>query len=147
MFGEAKRMIADTLILAVVGAVLGALTGTVCLVLISIPAIHEWPSGYLIFVIWMGALVGAPLGAFLAPMLGWFVLRRVPVGRSMLYAPLGTLIGSVIALLLGWLITDISKGLGVFYLIGGAVIGFVFTAFVLRAQYSDRDGKNSPKQW
>ena len=64
-----------------VGAVLGALTGTVCLVLLGIPAILESPSGVFGVAIWMGTYVGAPLGALGAPVLGWSVLRRVPAGR------------------------------------------------------------------
>ena len=129
------------------GAVLGALTGTVCLMLIGTQASREWSSDSLIVSIWFGSYVGAPLGALVGPILGWFVLRRVPAALSLLYAPLGTLVGSLVALLVGWTFDDISDGIGIFYLIGGAITGLVLTAFVLRGRYSGRGDENRLKDW
>lgn len=135
-----KRIIGDTLLLVVGGAVLGAFTGTLCLVLLSIPGFREWPSGYLTVPIFMGTFVGAPLGAVSAPILGWFVLRRVPARRVVVYTPVGTLVGSFVALVLGWLVADVADGRGIFYLVGGAVLGLVGTAFALRTRYAPLGG-------
>lgn len=128
----------DTILLFIGGGVLGALTGMGCLVVLSLPGIREWPSGYLIYVIWAGTFVGAPLGALGAPLLGWFVLQRVPAGHAVLYAPLGTIVGSLGGLLFGWLFADVADGKGILYVIGGAVIGLVLTAYALRAWHGDR---------
>lgn len=147
VFAIAARIAKGTITLVSVGAVFGALTGMVCLGLFLMPAIREEPLGYFFFIFWGGTFVGAPLGALGAPILGWFVLQRVPQDHILLYAPLGTLVGSFIALLFGWLFADISDGKGIFYLVVGAVIGLVVTAFVLRARYRLRRGENGVDNW
>lgn len=138
MFDKAQRIIADFVILVSICAALGALTGIACLLLMIVPIYDEWGSGKLLFWSWMGAMVGAPLGALLGPVLRLLLLRRVPARRVALYAPLGTLAGSYVSLLMGWLFADMTDGKGIFYLIGGAIPGVIITAVVLHVRYRAR---------
>jgi len=135
---DVQRIVEVTMLLVFGGAALGSLTGTICLMLLFLPSIQEWRAGYGAFFLAMGTFAGAPLGALAAPLLGWSVLRRIPVGRAVLVTPCGTLVGSFTALAVGWLFEDIADGRGIFYLVTGAVIGLVVTALVLRARYGDR---------
>ncbi len=130
-----KRGLAHTVILVGLGAFLGAATGVACLVLVALPVVRQWPSGYFVFVLYMGTLVGAPLGALGALTLGWSLLRHVPLNRTIMSTPIGTLVGSFVALLSGWIFADVGDGRGIFYLVGGGVIGLLCTAFLLRARY------------
>lgn len=106
-----------------------------CLLLQMLPLYDEWGSGKLLLWSWVGILVGAPLGAVLGPLLRLLLLRRVPTRTILLFAPLGTLVGSFAALLMGWLFADINDEIGIFYLIGGAIVGVVVTALVLNVRY------------
>lgn len=130
------RILESILLHVIIGAVLGALTGIASIALLALPSWGDASSSWLVVPLLFGPMVGAPIGAVAAPILGWFVLRRVPVGQSVRYTPLGTLCGAYVALLFGWLVADISDGWGTPYLIAGGVVGLVVTAFVLRARYS-----------
>lgn len=147
VFQTLTSIIAETLVLIAVGAILGALTGTACLVLLGVPSIGEWSLHELGKMVLWGTLVGAPLGALGAPVLGWLLLRHVPVKRSLLYAPLGTLVGSLLALLVGWLRADIADGVGLFYLVGGGVVGVVLAAVGLRLRYRADAAVSSFTTW
>lgn len=131
------RIVGQVIALVVVGALLGAATGTVCLLLLGLPHLFEWKPEELLAAALMGSYAGAPLGAVLGPVLRVLALRRVPAERIVLYAPLGTIAGSLIALLLGWLIGDIGDGIALFYLVGGAIVGVTVSAIVMRAKYRD----------
>lgn len=146
MFAEVNRGFAQTALLVCFGAILGAITGVVCLALLGVTASQELKPGYLVFVLYMGTLVGAPLGAVGAALLGWSVLRHVPLERTVLAAPFGTLVGSFVSLCFGWVFADVGDGRGIFYLVGGGAIGLVCTAFFIRAQYRARSraGPNAP---
>ena len=96
--------------LALAGAGVGAVVGTVLLAttLGTGPggvSRYDWPLGLV-----LGGPFGAADGAIAAPVLGFAVLRRVPLGFAFGYGALGTLIG-------GWL------GLAV---IGRPVMGGLF---------------------
>jgi hypothetical protein len=86
--------------LARVGALAGASVGTGILLL---PAFVMGPSevsslgGYLFLSILFGGTLGAGLGLFLGPLLGWTLLRPVPLGRALFV----TMAGTAAALVLG----------------------------------------------
>jgi hypothetical protein len=154
MYGRAKRVgramvdvLEETLVLIAVGGSLGAVTGTVCLMLLGLPRIREWRLLDVGKILFLGSFVGAPLGAVCAPVLGWLLLRRVPVKQTLKYTPVGTLIGSLGALLLGWMRDDISSGAGLLYLVGGAIIGLVSSAVILWTRVAPDDPVISFTQW
>ena len=112
---RAPRIIAVTVGLAVLGALCGGVLGAlVFLGMVGgsegfrIPPLRE--------VLFVGAVVGAPIGAVLAPILGWTLLRQAPIGVAVRAAVLW----SAGAALLGWLITP---GLAVPFAILGLVWG------------------------
>lgn len=113
------RIAAITTGLVGAGAVFGAVAGTVALAVSLI--IDGIPS--LVGAALLGAYFGAPLGAIAAPILGWSLLRRVPLGRMFVVCATGTVIGGVA----GWLAAgsngDIMRG-G----LAGAAIGCVVAA-------------------
>jgi hypothetical protein len=129
------RTLEALLVHAIMGAVLGALTGVASLLLLTVPSWRDPSSSWAVVPLVFGTLVGGVLGAVAGPILGWFVLRRVPVRYIVRYTPLGTLCGAYLASLLAWFAADISDGRGIPYFVGGAVLGLVITAFVLRARY------------
>jgi hypothetical protein len=122
--------------LAEAGAVVGALFCWVFLAvwmllaagLPSVDALRG--AGHLLLgtALWAG-LVGAPAGAVLLPLLGFTLLRRVPVGRAFGYALLGALIGllaAAVAVPRGpmWPVPILVPVLGVTGLLAGAVIAW-----------------------
>lgn len=141
----AKRTVADFLFLVVIGALLGALAGTVCLVVLGLPHLLEWRVEDAAKVVYLGGLAGVPLGAILGPLLGWFVIRRVPLGVAMVQLPAGVILGALAALLVAWLFLDLGDGLGLFYLLGGAIAGLVVTVAILRSRF--RDHVDSDLEW
>ena len=114
------RIVAVTAGLAATGAVLGAglggLVGAAGLALGGGGALfHAWR--FLLFA--SGA--GAVIGAVLAPVAAWALLRYVPLGRAVGQ----TLLGSALGAAIGMAITP-------FYAIYGSLIGFVAAAVRLR---------------
>jgi hypothetical protein len=83
--------------LAVAGAVLGAIAGALAL---GIAITSSWsPLGLSELVILvMPAFVGGFIGFFAAPLVGWLLLRHVPLGRAFGGLVLGTVVGG----LAGW---------------------------------------------
>jgi len=63
----------------------------------------------------LGAFIGAPLGAIMAPVLAWGLLRRVPLGKMFAWCAIGTVAGGVI----GWIISPI---FGLFGAVAGCFI-------------------------
>ena len=72
------------------------------------------------------AAVGAILGAVLAPVCGWPLLRRVPLGRAFGFTAVGATLGGALGLLL--------SALNPFAAIGGAVAGFAASVGWLRRE-------------
>lgn len=129
------RILESIFLHAIIGAVLGALTGIASIALLALPSWGDGGSSWLVVPLLFGPMVGAPIGAVAAPILGGFVLRRVPVKQIVRYTPIGTLCGAYVTLLVAWLVADISDGLGIPYLIAGGVVGLVATSLVLRARF------------
>jgi len=83
--------------LAVGGAVAGGVSGALALQIVF--AISGDPLGLADgFELAFAALTGAFIGFFLAPSVGWLLLRRVPLGRAFGGLVLGTVLGG----LAGW---------------------------------------------
>lgn len=87
------RTVGVTLGLTGAGALCGGFAGAagLALALLIEAPFGRAPLGIYLF----AAGVGAPLGALLAPLASWLLLRRVPVGRSFLRLTLGTIVGGV----------------------------------------------------
>ena len=125
---SARRIVAVTLGLVGAGALFGALAGAVALAA-SLLITENDASGYgLLF----GAYFGAPLGAITAPVIGWLLLRRVPLGRMFVGSAAGTAIGGTI----GW-ITTTSGAADAVNGLAGAFIGCVVAGITLRYRATD----------
>jgi hypothetical protein len=117
---RAARILLVTAALSAVGAVVGAITSVVAMTLwllthgLGTPPIFSFETG-------IAAMIGAGLGAVLAPLEAWLLLRRVPLWRAITETAIGTIIGAVAFSFL----TASS-------LIAGAVVGFTVAALRLR---------------
>ena len=114
-----RRILAVTAGLVLTGAIVGAITSAVALLLVSLSdGVHgmaEATSG-----LGFAAIAGAAIGGVLAPVEAWVLLRRVPLWRAIAETAAGTIIG---ALVLGFLVPGP---------IIGAVAGFTIAAIRLR---------------
>jgi hypothetical protein len=103
--GSSKRVISPIRVLVVwvgltgVGLVIGAACALTLLAILFgvIPKLGEPLPVFLAVAAGMGGL----FGAFLAPAAGFSLLRRVALGRAILWTTVGTLAGGVVGLLLG----------------------------------------------
>jgi hypothetical protein len=119
------RILAVTAGLSVAGGVLGAVASVIALLLAA--ALTEGlPLPLHLDVLAFVALFGAVLGMIAAPAGGWLLLRRVPVGRAMLWSVIGTIVGGVVA----WAVPLGHDQIG--RAVIGAVVGFLAAALVLR---------------
>jgi len=111
---RAHRIIAVTAGLAAGGAVLGTLAGVLAIAVVL--GVVGWRSPFddLVGLFQLAAFFGAPMGAIGLPLLGWALLRYVPLWQVMLYSVLGTVFG------------------GVFYGLIGAAVGFFLAAVGMR---------------
>ena len=92
-----RRLVLVNAGLVFAGAVAGAVAAVVGLAISLLMTEHSLrldPFAYA-----FAAEIGATLGAVGAPLLGWLVLRHVPLGRAFGWAAAGTVIGGA----LGWL--------------------------------------------
>ena len=123
-FSRPVRILILTAALALTGATMGAVLGA----LVSVMALG--PEGVVLIppFIWMGVYFGAIIGGILAPLTGWLLLRRVPLGLAVGGTAVGTLAGAVIGLLLGG-----GNGSVMF-----AIAGFLGSAVLLRLNASSR---------
>jgi hypothetical protein len=122
-----SRILTVTLGLTLTGATIGAVIGGIVLlgwVIATKPAGAPFPIADLFEI---GAMFGAVIGAVTAPIASWTLLRRVPLGRSIVGAAIGTAIGAAI----GGLIAPINP------VIGG-VAGFVGGVIYLRVIVAPR---------
>ena len=117
------RVVVVTLSIAAVGAVIGGVVGLMVFLVWGLPLLSDGlPLD--------GAGYGAMLGSVLAPITAWTFLRRVPLGKSLLHATIGTTIGTVLGLVVARLgFTSIA-----FFPAGliGALVGFLAAAIRLR---------------
>ncbi len=116
------RVAAVTAGLAVTGAVLGGGAGALAL---GIVFALSW--GFSDFrLLFLPAFIGAFIGFFAAPLAGWLLLQRVPLGRAFGGLVLGTVLGG----LAGWFLPGNDDLMTQPILTAGA--GFLITALVLR---------------
>ncbi len=116
------RIVVVTIGLVGAGIVSGALAGGTAFALVVVLADGRISTE--LFEI--GAIFGAPLGAIIAPLLAWLLLRRVPLGRMFLVCSVGTAIGGVV----GWFATAAGGNI-ILNPIGGAFIGCLVGAIAL----------------
>ena len=92
-----RRIVAVTIGLIVAGAVFGAVAGVMVLGLTKVIqrgfGAFDYPLAYL-----AAATIGGILGAGCAPLAGWLLLKRVPLGRAFAWLTVGTIGGGVV----GW---------------------------------------------
>jgi len=130
--GRAGRVLAVTAGLAVAGAVTGAICGLVALTPLIISGWLRPPFGYNPVILseigaWAAA-AGAALGALFGPLLAWSILRHVPLGRIILWAAVGTVVGSFA----GWGLTASAISPGLPAIFGGGLLGMVAAGIGLR---------------
>ena len=96
--GRATRIAVVTAGLSATGAVVGAAcaASSVAIIAASAGGLASLGSSGTPGLLGVSAGFGALVGALGAPMLGWGLLRRVPLGRVLLVTALGTIIGAVI---------------------------------------------------
>lgn len=92
-----RRILAVTAGLLALGATAGALAGALAAMLAGATSFRTL-SWYDLDLLFLGAAIGAPLGAILLPVAGWLLMRHVPLGRALL----GTMAGTVIGGFVGW---------------------------------------------
>lgn len=114
------RVLAVGVGLVGVGIVAGALCAVTVVMLLGGFTSLEDLVGFGSFV----GLSGAIFGAFLAPIAGFSLLRRVALGRAIVWTSVGTVIGG----LLGFVLADVLGGDMVFF---GPLAGFGIAGFRL----------------
>jgi len=133
------RIVAVTIGLAVAGAAFGGIAGVLVLGTISVltPGFEAFGEPLLFAV---AATLGALLGAGCAPLAGWLLLRRVPLGRAFRGLTLGTIAGGV----LGWFVPlpvdKVNRSL-----IAGA-LGFLCAAIIMRIRQARPPSDPAPNQ-
>jgi hypothetical protein len=90
-----RPLLRVVLLVGLLGAVAGAIVGIVAYFAIALWALRgSMPSGRdAAFVIAIGAAGGAVAGFLLGPLVGFGLLRHVPLGRAIAFTGLGTLAG------------------------------------------------------
>lgn len=123
-----SRVIGVTLGLSVTGAVLGGVAGVVALGIGLLVKAGLATFSHL-SVLLIPGVIGAALGSVCAPLAGWLLLRRVPLGRAFAGLVAGTVLGG----LAGWF-SPWTFGL-LLQPIATAAAGFVAAALVMRRRY------------
>ncbi|HEY2855961.1 MAG TPA: hypothetical protein VGJ18_24190 [Gemmatimonadaceae bacterium] len=121
------RILTVTGALAGIGAVTGAVAGTVVAFLVIV--LKQGLGDALDLQLFeIGAWFGAPLGATLFPLAGWLLMRRVPIGRALL----GTMLGTIVGGLVGWFAPIRGAGDIVDHTLLCGLIGFSLAVLLLR---------------
>jgi hypothetical protein len=121
------RILAVTAALMAGGALFGGLAGAIAVtLLLALFGDFSWD------LLLLAAKMGAWLGAFLLPIAGWLLLRRVPLWRALTGTIAGTVIGSLAGMALGFLLYPLGMFLGP---VLGAILGFLFAAIRLRRRF------------
>ena len=140
------RIFAVTMGLVLAGATFGAIAG-----IVAFPLAILLTEGFLgpadIEIVGSAGSLGAIIGSVASPIAAWLLLRRVPLGRAVLWSTVGAVVGGVIGWTLGGrfdsFLNRVVPALGDAFgtAILGAIIGFLITALVLRRQASRRDAQ------
>lgn len=120
------RRIKITLGISALGAVAGGIAGAIAAATVGAFMSGEATIYLDWFAYFMGAYIGAPLGAVLFPIAAWTLMRTVPFGR----AAVGTIAGTLVGGFCGFFIAPGHNSLMIS--IGGGIIGFAVAAILLR---------------
>jgi hypothetical protein len=137
------RIVVVTLGLIVAGALFGGIAGASALT-ISVLITEQISGTPDLPMIGFAAIFGAIVGAVVAPLGGWLLLRYVPLGAAIAWSTLATGVGGVC----GWILADALRsrfggplpllGDEVGYALLGAFIAFVACALWLRRRALQR---------
>jgi hypothetical protein len=119
-----SRRLKVTGLLAILGATSGALLGAVFAVGVWLWAGGSDAAPFSLAILGEAGLAGGAIGFLLAPVTGWLLLRRVPLGIAIIYTALGTAVGFGIGI-------TIPTGIG----LSLPFVGFVVAALRLRRRY------------
>ena len=125
-----QRIAAVTLALNAIGAVVGAGLGALALWGLSIAIGNPRSIELIGGATWFGAI----LGAVLAPVAAWTLMRHVPIWRAIVEPIVGTAIGVAAGLVLGP-----RFGRAVLWPIGLGLAGFALAAIRLRLTHRSAD--------
>jgi len=145
-----RRILAVTVGVVGAGAVVGALCGVVLasLALLLTASINELMSRDTAVFLGLCATVGGVVGGITSPIVAWGLLRRVPLGRAIVWGAVGTMLGGVIG---EWLSpTNLHSGTVPGVIVGG-FLGFVAASIAVRkasgraARTSSTEASNVPR--
>jgi len=123
------RIVAVTLGLSLAGAIFGGVAGAVALG-ISLVLSRDFGRFNEPLLFAVAATLGVMLGAGCAPLAGWLLLRRVPLGRAFGGLTVGAIVGGVV----GWFLPrSMAHGDGILI---AAALGFLCAAVVLRIRHA-----------
>ena len=128
---RAPRIVAVTVGLVLTGLVTGLLSGGPAMALVFLT---EWQynDGDAAYMTMMGAIFGCGLGAAVAPVVGWTLLRRVPFDLALRWCTLGATLGGVAGFFGGWAVAYEYAAPGA---AAGSLAGVVVAASVLRQSF------------
>ena len=95
--GRVVRVIEVTAGVSAAGAVVGALCGASAVLLLM--PFRPGPGALLTLAV--AAAGGAVVGAVTAPLVGWGLVRRVPLGRAIGHGAIGTVLGALVGSVAG----------------------------------------------
>lgn len=95
-----RRTLRVALTVGLLGAAAGALVGLLWYVGVTLVALRgEVPSGRdVAYVVAIGVVGGAVAGFVLGPLVGFLLLRNVPLGRAIAFSGAGTLAGLAVSI-------------------------------------------------
>lgn len=141
---SASRVAGVTLVLLGIGAVCGAVIGGLALVVeihpllppvaatLRLGARLRLETAALFGLFGAGAVLGAPIGAALGPMVGWLFLRRVPLAQAIGITAFGALIGIAVSAMV---LPDFS----VFFALAGFLAAAIRLWIVARPSRADEN--------
>ncbi len=128
-----RRIVAITLGLSAIGAVVGAVLGIEAMSFLGLVGTGTRLVPGIASFLPIAAVFGACAGVILAPIAAWTLMRRVPIWKAIAGTALGTTVGVVAGYLLGGAYDS-----GLPWLFIGGFIGFLVAALVLRFRRSKR---------
>lgn len=127
------RVLLVTLGLVAAGAVFGAIAGALAVVISLV--LTEGPESAAVLGLYVvGAYFGAFIGAVLLPVVAWIVLRHVPLGRAIVGSVIGTVVGGVGGWLVPVIADEVIRGLL------GAAAGMLGAAIVMWQRFKLKAG-------
>ena len=137
-----RRIVAVTLGLSAAGAVFGGLAGSASLGVALV--LSEGVAGFKgLRVLAIPGVIGAVLGSVCAPLAGWLLLRRVPLGRAFAGLTVGTIVGGLAGWFFpAWFLPATFDPVTQPIVAAGA--GFLGATVLLRVQHARKDAQLTP---